>query len=188
MEILKRYLCLGILIFFISIPISARAQLVLHEQDIKAGLLYNFLKYTQWPAAKLSKTSDSIEVCIFGSSEFDKYLKPMAGRSVNQKKINVQNVYTVSDVDKCDLLFVNEDKKALWPELAEFLANKPVLTVGDFSDFGNTGGMIEFSIRNSHVTAQLNLKTLTSAQLYVSDRLLRLVSVSDNSSFKNIER
>ena len=149
--------------------------LQLHEQEIKAGLLYNFLKYTEWPPDKMNGTS--MTVCVFGDNPFEGYLQPMAGRTVNQREIVIRLVHSVQETEHCQLLFVNAGEQGRWPQLQKFLAGKSILTVSDFSGFTDTGGMIEFSHRNDHISAEINLDAANSAQLHVQDRLLKLVTV-----------
>jgi hypothetical protein len=154
-----------------SLP-EAADNLQLHEQEIKAGLLYNFLKYTTWPAP-----SSSMAVCVFGADPFEGYLQPMAGRSVNQMEITLHFVRDVQETGSCNLVFVNADEKGQWPELQKFLARRSILTVSDFEGFTDSGGMIEFTRRNEHVSVDLNIEAVTSAHLHVQDRLLKLVTV-----------
>lgn len=151
--------------------------LELQEQEIKAGLLYNFLKYTEWPVIPSSMT-----VCIYGEDPFSGYLQPIAGRSVNQHDISLRTVHTVDGTGTCQLLFVNSDEREHWPELRKFLADKPVLTVSDFDTFAGSGGMIEFGRKNDHISVALNIDAITAAHLRVGERLLKLVTVVHPSS------
>lgn len=150
----------------------AEENLQLQEAEIKAGLLYNFLKYTQWPV-----TSPSVVVCVYGEDPFGGYLQPIAGRSVNQHEIALHTVHTVDEMAACHLLFVNAAEKAHWPEVRKFLVGKSVLTVSDFEDFAQTGGMIEFGRKNDHISVDLNIDAVTAAHLSVGERLLKLVTV-----------
>jgi hypothetical protein len=154
---------------------AADVQLV--EQQIKAGLLYNFLKYTQWPPERAQRAGAAIRVCLFGGDPFDGHLQPMAGRTVNEHVIEVRNVRTVTDADDCSLLFVHADQKENWPELQKALAGKSVLTVSDFQGFALSGGMIEFTRTANRISVTINTEPISSANLQVEDRLLRLASV-----------
>ena len=101
----------------------------------------------------------------------------MAGRTVNQREISVASVHSAAEARNCQLLFVNSDDKANWPQLRQALAGKSVLTVSDFPGFAEAGGMIEFGHRDDHISATLNLKAVQAAGLRVQDRLLRLVTI-----------
>lgn len=162
-------------LLFVASPCAASAQqgnLRLVEQDIKAGLLYNFLRYTQWPASM-----PTMVVCTYGGDAFDGRLAPMAGRTVNQRAIQLRDVRTGSDIDACSLLFINAASRADWPRLRERLAGRSVLTVSDYEGFARSGGMLEFSRINNRIGVRVNVAAADAANLSVEDRLLRLASV-----------
>ncbi len=154
---------------------SAEESLHLYEQQIKAGLLYNFLKYTIWP----EPAAEAMQVCIFGHDPLEKYLKPMQQRSVNQRPIKIRSVATAEETENCSLLFIGYSAEQDWPKLRDTLKGKSILTVGNFPGFARKGGMIAFSRRESRIAAELNNASLANGHLRVEDRLLRLVTVTD---------
>lgn len=153
-------------------PAHAQANLRLVEQDIKAGLLYNFLRYTEWPA----HAGEMAVVCVFGADPFDGKLAPMAGRTVNRQTIDVRSIRAIEETDACMLLFVSAEERALWPQLRDHLGGKPVLTVSDYDGFAGGGGMIEFTRAESRIGMRINVDAISDADLMVQDRLLRLAS------------
>lgn len=173
----RHFLIICILTIGLAYPASAE-KLQLQEQEIKAALLYNFLKYTDWPTRPAP--GSSINLCVFGDDPFQGSLDPMGGRSVNQRDITVRHVRTISDTASCDLLFINADERERWLQLRTSLAGKSVLTVSDFSGFVVSGGMIEFGHKNDHISAAINLEAVAAANLHVQDRLLKLVTVAHN--------
>jgi len=98
----------------------------------------------------------------------------MAGRTVNEQKIEVRSVTTAADIGVCSLLFIHADQKPNWPELQRTLAGKSVLTVSDFEGFAVSGGMIEFTQLDSRIGVLINTEAVTAAHLEVQDRLLKL--------------
>ena len=161
----------------LTFPACAGENVQLVEQQIKAGLLYNFLKYTQWPLERAQRAGSAIRVCLFGGDPFDGHLQPMSGRTVNEHVIEVRNVRNVTDIDDCALLFIHADQKPNWPELQKALAGKSVLTVSDFQGFALSGGMIEFTRNANRIGVTINTEPMSSANLQVEDRLLRLASM-----------
>jgi hypothetical protein len=153
---------------------AAADKLQLAEQEIKAGLLYNFLKYTGWPQTSIGKP---LVVCVFGEDPLGGALQPMATRTVNQRAIALRFMENITGTDNCDLLFINAGNKAVWPELKMLLSGKPVLTVSDFDGFSGSGGMIEFSRKESHIQVLLNMHAVIANGLRVEERLLKLVTV-----------
>jgi len=156
-------------------PAHADETIQLHEQEIKAGLLYNFLKYVDWPD---NHAAAPMTVCVFGGDPFNGYLQPIAGRTVNQRKITIREIRDLPETSACDLLFINAAQKDHWPQMQKFLSGKTVLTVSDFSQFTDNGGMIEFGRKDDHINVSLNIDAVTAAQLRIEDRLLKLVTIT----------
>lgn len=143
------------------------------EQEIKAGLLYNFLKYTQWPPEHANR--DAV-VCLLGGDPFGGHLQPMAGRTVNQHSIEIRNLESLKDVGGCSLLYVHANQKSDWPQMQKALTGKDVLTVSDFDGFAEKGGMIEFTRNDNRIGVKINVDAVTAAHLTVENRLLRLAN------------
>lgn len=177
MAILTRYALLLSILWLAALPARAQDSLQLQEQEIKAGLLYNFLKYTEWPASRVSNANAPMDVCIFGADPFDGYLKPMAGRTVNQRNITLRRIEKLVDAAACHLLFVSATERDRWPDIYAVLKDKSVLTVSDFPGFAASGGMLEFGRRDNHIQVLLNIEALRGGGLRVQDRLIRLVTV-----------
>jgi hypothetical protein len=153
----------------------AQDSLRLAESDIKAGLIYNFLRYTQWPTP--ARADQPVIVCTYGHDPFSGRLASMAGRTVNQRAIELRTVHTLPEIDACSLVVVNADERADWPRLRSFLAPRHVLTVSDYEGFARAGGIIEFTRINNRIGVRVNVGAAEAADLLVQDRLLRLASV-----------
>lgn len=172
------FLYLTLCLFCAQAQAQEEQELQLYAQKIKAGLVYNFLKYTEWPSAKMGSNSSPVVVCIFGREDpFEGYLLPMNGRTVSQRTISVRYVSEISDTAACHLVVVSSEEKERWPQLRSFLANKSVLTVGDFRGFLDTGGMIQFGSRNNRISVELNMEAVSAANLLIYDSLRRLATV-----------
>jgi hypothetical protein len=166
---------LAALVLATAAPASAQDGLRLVEQDIKAGLIYNFLRYTQWPPAQERNTP--MVVCLYGGDPFGGRLSPMAGRTVNQRPIELRAVHTQPQLDACSLVFINAAERAEWPSLRYYLARRSVLTVSDYDGFARAGGMLEFTRINDRIGVRVNVEAARAVNLTVEERLLRLASV-----------
>lgn len=161
--------------FAVPAPVRAQDSVSLAEQDIKAGLLYNFLRYTEWPAR--APASQTVVVCVYGRDPFGGRLTPMANRTVNGQTIRIRFLDAPGDFNGCSMLFVNAEERADWPRLRADLVRRQVLTVSDYEGFARSGGMIEFTRANDRVGVRVNLGAAQAANLVVQDRLLRLASI-----------
>jgi hypothetical protein len=159
-------------------PARAQEGVRLVEQDIKAGLLYNFLRYTEWP--ERAAPGQTVVVCVYGRDPFGGRLTPMSGRTVNGQAIRVRFVDAESEIDGCSMLVINAEERARWPALRDHLMRRNVLTVSDYEGFARAGGMIEFTRVNNRIGVRLNLGAAQAADLVVLDRLIRLASVIES--------
>jgi hypothetical protein len=153
---------------------DAAQPLRLYEEKIKAGLVFNFIKYTNWSADILAKSNNNLRVCLLGSDSFDSYLYPLEGRSVQQYAIKVMRVTAVAEAINCNIVFIHRNRESLLPELFESLKGKYVLTISDIDQFNRQGGMVEFNMQNHRVGFFINKKALEQAGFTIQSRLEKL--------------
>lgn len=165
-------------LYLSGISLAASQELQLVEQEIKAGLLYNFLKYIDWPES--ANTSAQVTVCLLGDDPFKEYLRPMQSRSVKQKNISLYNLKSHTAVERCHLLYISADAKDQWMEFSPFISGKSILTVGDFNGFIDLGGMIEFNRIGKHIGVNINPAAMRAVHLNVQERLLKLVTIAQS--------
>lgn len=165
----------GLALALMIAPARAQDSLRLVEQDIKAGLIYNFLRYTQWPPP--TREGRPMTVCVYGGDPFGGRLQPMAGRTVNQRTIEVRAVAAEREFDACALVFINSEQREEWPRLRTYLARRSILTVSDYDGFARSGGMLEFTRINNRIGVRMNVGAAEAANLRVQDRMLRLAQV-----------
>jgi hypothetical protein len=152
----------------------------LYEQKIKAGLVYNFLKYTVWPKDLLSEQQDHLNVCLYGDDAFDGYLFPLEGRTAQKFIISILRIDRISEIDRCHLLFIPRSQEDSLSELLPILKNKPLLTVSDIKNFARKGGMVELAKENDYINMYVNRKILNQAGLEIQDRFLKLAKLVSN--------
>ncbi len=168
------FLAAMVLLISISSAYADDAQpLQLYEEKIKSGLIYNFLKYTDWPKESAAPNK-RLQVCLVGAAPVDQYLYPLKGRIAGQRGIDVKQVSAPVKSGACDLLFIHRDRESAVGEIIQNLKGQPVLTVSDISGFASAGGMVEFSMQDNHVGFLVNRQAVASAGLRVEDRLLKL--------------
>jgi hypothetical protein len=173
MAFLMRIRFLPLLFALMAGPALAQG-IALAEQKIKVGMLYNFLKYTDWPAVDASAP---MVVCLFGGDPFDGNLQPMEGRSVNLRVIQVRGMDDpAAAASQCHLIVVDA-QSGNWPALHTALHGKPVMTVSDDAQFIEQGGMIQFGHQGNRITVSLNKDTVEASHLRIEPRLLNLVTV-----------
>jgi len=153
------------------------SKLKLQEQTIKAGLVYNFLKYTTWPDNSSLIKENRLRICFFGNEPLDGNLSPLEGRTAQQSTINIVHISEINKTGECSLVFIDRDNANILPDLLSFLKGKQVLTVSDIDEFAKLGGMVELTIENKRIVLYINKNAVDESGLIIQTRLLKLAKL-----------
>jgi hypothetical protein len=168
---------------FLLLPATGRGgePLRLQEQKIKAGLLYNFIKYTTWPEEAFSKPEEPFQICLLGGDAFDGALDPLNGRTAQMRLINIREIGSLdslSSLGECHIVFVHRDMKDGLSDILLATKNYPILTISDIEDFARKGGMVEFSQPSGkRISLYLNTNAIQQGGLRVGDPLIKLSEI-----------
>jgi hypothetical protein len=145
------------------------------EYDVKAAFVLNFVRYTEWPAAK---RTPPLRLCLLDDDPFDGRL----GTVVSDEPWNGGGieVHVVSDMRRareCHLLYVPENRSGMFASNISVLADTPVLTVGEHERFLQQGGIIRLFVEDNKIRFAINQKAADSVGILISSRLLRLARI-----------
>ncbi len=141
------------------------------EASVKAGFVFNFIKFTQWPGYR---EGQPIRLCTPSAQPLDGQLTRLQGRSVGSRAIDVRTGTAPGDWRQCDVLFFGEEDAERVPLLQQRLAGLPVLTLGDVSGFVEAGGMIGLRVEASRVRFDVNLNSAQLSGLVLNSQMLKL--------------
>jgi hypothetical protein len=142
------------------------------EYRAKAGFLYNFIAFTEWPA----KVGSPLSLCVYGADPFGDELNALQGKSVNGRNLAIRSVGNPDQVKGCQVVFVAGSAIDSLPRILDALQGEPVLTVADSAGALDSGVGINMRVRQSKIAFEVNLAATRRAQLNVSSKLLRLAS------------
>ncbi len=143
----------------------------LSEDRVKAGFIYNFVKYTDWPAAV---TSSSLRVCSPGQQALSGELRQLQGRPAQGRAIEVELSVHPEQWKTCQVLYIPGNDAKLTVVALESIARLPVLTVSDSAEFIDEGGMIGLKQMAGRIRFDINLGSTRRAGLSLSSQLLKL--------------
>jgi len=151
------------------------------EYLIKAGFIYNFAKFVQWPSATFSQPDSPIVIGVLGADPFGNVLD----RIVEDKKIGTRGFVVkrykwgkdLKDLKDCKILFVSASEKARIDEILLSVKGLPILTVGETPGFAERGGVIRFTLEDNRVRFEVNVDAAHQAELNISSRLLTLAKI-----------
>ena len=150
------------------------------EYHIKAGFLYNFALFTEWPDAAFGATSEPLQVCILGENPFGAALDTLPGKQVKGRTIAVRQVLWADEVPRCHVLFIAASVEHRLPDIFALLEGRPVLTVGDTPTVLRAGAIIGLEIVNKKIRFRVDLVNTEQAGLKLDSRLLDLAIIERN--------
>jgi len=180
---------LGTLIVALSVSLSWAPEACAQASDssdsseylIKAGFIYNFAKFVEWPAAAFAQPDSPIVIGILGTDPFGNLID----RIVENKKIGARGFVVkrlkwgtdLKDLKECKILFVGASEKAHLDDLVQIVKSLPILTVGETPGFAERGGVIRFILEDNRVRFEINVEAAHQADLTISSRLLTLARI-----------
>lgn len=143
------------------------------EQTLTVAFIYNFLKFTEWP--QTNEAGNSINVCIADSTPFRDEFGAIAGRSAQNKKVEIKNIDLGESLNECHLLFLPmEEKPVRVREWLKIAGKLPILTVGNQDTFLEMGGMIMLTGDANRLQFEVSLKPVKQAGLALDSQLLSI--------------
>jgi hypothetical protein len=144
------------------------------EDRLKAGYLFNFAKFVEWPP---STSRDALTVCFAGADGIRDYLAADAsGKRVGSRKLVVRSLGESEAPDGCNVLYVDAN---LPSEVRASMGRlqQPMLTVSDARDFLRDGGIIALYSEDKRLRFAVSLQNARRVGLQISSNLLQLGSV-----------
>ena len=153
-------------------PATAAAQVV-PEATVKAGFLYNFAKFTEWPASRLPPGAP-IVFCVSDPSVAGDLHDAVSGLSINTHRLQVKQVRPDDLLADCAVIyFTNIDARRVRPLLSS-LARESVLSVSDIEGFTDAGGVIRIYQDRGRLRFEINVTAVARANLRLGSQLLGL--------------
>jgi len=164
-------------IFLLLIPVVDASAQATSDQDVKAGILVNILKFVDWPDDNTSQ-SDTITIGIIGDGPLGDAFKPVEGQAIQGKKLIIKRygIYEEgSDYSAVHLLFISDSERTNLINILSTLKTSRVLTVSDIDNFTEHDGMIYLFLENDGTIGfDINQKSVSEADLKLNSGLFRL--------------
>jgi len=148
------------------------------EYELKAGFLYNFARYVEWPADAFEKPDTPISIGIVGTDPFgptlEKYLKD---RTAQDRKFTVARFRDPGEIRRCHILFIPKTEKPRFADILKKVEGWPALTVGESEGFAKSGGAVNILIEQDKPRLEVNPDAAEQAKLTIHARLLKLATI-----------
>ena len=155
----------------------ARANDTLLEYRVKAGFLFNFAKFVQWPEGTF-KPEEPLRLGLLAPPDVCATIEQaLAGKTITGRRLVVERLTAMAEQAPPHIVFVHRSITPLQRRLEELLEGHRILVVGDGADFAADGGVIGFTTRGDTLRFQVNLAAAEHAHLQLSGQLAGLAEV-----------
>ncbi len=163
-------------------PVCAHAQdaarVRMQESKIKAGLVYNLIKYTSWPSDSVVVRKKRIVVCLLGGDPFAGSLDPLDGRTAQQYSIRIEHISHYTEALNCNVVIIYKRYAETLEETEQFFGGEPILTIGDTDGFARHAGIAEIAMKSDHrVHLTIHQSRMQKAGLTIDNRMMKLAKV-----------
>jgi hypothetical protein len=145
---------------------------------VKAAFLFNFAKFTEWPADAVAP-GDALVLCVINDGAVGDMLRDLTkDRTIDGHALVVQTMKIgVVTPGSCRLLYASGLDRAMAGVLLESIKRAPVFTVSDLVEFTELGGVAHLFVENGTMRFAINLEAAQRAGLHLSSKLLSLARI-----------
>jgi hypothetical protein len=155
-------------------PASAQA---MSEPALKAAFLYNFAKFTEWPA-EVAPPGTPLSICILGDGTTLAMLQQVVGgRAIDGHGVKAVSMAADGPLRSCHVLYLAGDDTRRDAEVFDRVKSSAVLTVGDTDHFAKSGGVSRLFLENGKMRFAINVDATQRARLHISSKVLALGTV-----------
>ncbi len=141
------------------------------EQSVLAAMVFNFLKFTEFPLEGQARISASLRMCLdVRDQKQEEALAALSGRRIGGRELVVIDLGPQSS--ECNVFFV--DSRPHWREAMDHPALRQALTISAYAGFVRDNGMVEIDVRHDGIRFDINLAEGRRAGVHFAPQLLRL--------------
>ncbi|MEP6736187.1 MAG: YfiR family protein [Chryseolinea sp.] len=137
--------------------------------EIHAAMLYNFIKYVQWPNE--GETGDFVVGVIGDENVFNTLKSWYDGKAKGSKKYVIKKLASADEANTCQVVYVGKSKNRDFDSIKSSLAGKSVLTITDGNGMAEKGSCINFKVIDGKLKFELNQAMVSGSNLKVSTQL-----------------
>lgn len=150
-----------------TVAIASAQERPTHE--IHAAMLYNFIKYVQWPNE--SEPGDFVVGVIGDENVFNTLKAWYDGKAKGTKKYVIKKLSSAGEAENCQVVYVGKSKNKDFENIKTSVNGKSVLTITDGNGMGQKGSCINFKVIDGKLKFELNQAMVTGSNLKVSTQL-----------------
>jgi len=147
--------------------VNAQDARPMHE--IYSMMVFNFVKYIQWPANDNSK---EFVIGVVGNGEmFHTLTTWYGGKPKGNKTYVIKKFKDASEVTDCQVIFIDHSKSGEFDAINSKVKGKGTLVVTDRNGLGSKGSCINFKTVDEKLKFELNQSAIEASNLKVASTL-----------------
>ena len=170
------YLLIVVGFLLLSVLPAQAGEREVAEYEVKAAFLYNFARFTEWPAGSFADDQAPLTLCVLGDNPFGKASNPIQSKTVKNRPVAFREVLVADEAGGCHVLFISASEQPHVDAILQTLGKRSVLTVSDMKRFTLSGGMISFVMVDDKIRFEINNGAAKRAGLKISSQILKLAS------------
>lgn len=137
--------------------------------EIYAAMLYNFIKYVQWPD---EGAGGEFVVGVIGDDNVYNTLKQWYdGKPKGSKKYIIKKLASSAEASNCHVVYLGKTKMKEFDNVKNSVTGHSVLTITDGNGLGQKGSCINFKVVDGKLRFELNQGVVADSNLKVSGQL-----------------
>lgn len=137
--------------------------------EIHAAMLFNFIKYVQWPNE--GDPGEFVVGVLGDDNVFNTLNQWYNGKPKGSKKYVIKKLSSIDESSSCQVIYLGKSKNREFDNIKSNIDGKSILTITDGNGLGQKGSCINFKVIDGKLKFELNQATLTGANLKVSSQL-----------------
>lgn len=137
--------------------------------EIHAAMLFNFIKYVQWPNE--GDGGEFVVGVIGDDNVFNTLNQWYNGKQKGSKKYVIKKLSSATESSSCQVVYVGKAKNKDFDDIMSNIGGKSILTITDGNGMGQKGSCINFKVIDGKLKFEMNQATMTSSNLKVSSQL-----------------
>lgn len=150
------------------------------ELSLKAGLVFNFARYSQNQGDTrlntINSTNSDYVICSASPQFIEVAQNVLANKRIGQQALTLKQIsYTNNELNQCQIIFF--ESEALFQQFLEMpITTKPML-IGHIDNFIDLGGHINFIYVGGKIRFEISPEQLAQSGIKVSSKVIRLGKV-----------
>ena len=142
------------------------------SHEIYSMMMFNFVKYVQWPVDDNSK---EFVIGVVGNTEIYNTLNTWySGKAKGNKTLVIKKFNNASEITDCEVVFIDRSKSNEFDAINNKVKGKGTLVVTDHNGLGSKGSCINFKRVDEKLRFELNQHAIEASNLKVASALSQM--------------